>query len=260
MRNTLRFILAICGLALTCGAESQYYVQKSAKKLPEPLRKLNSSGIKALGKERYEEAVGIYSKFIQRAPKLALGYANRGTAYMHLRRFEPAYSDYEKAVDLDPSLRKMIDPSEPLLRLGMGKIERGDLDGAESLLSTATAKDPGNAFAWNELAFISAQKRDYARCLERASKALAIRPDYAEALSNRGGCYSAGSYFQKALRDLDMAISIKPEKAEPYLTRGGVHAAQKRCAAARADISKAVSLDPSLVGSAALFLGGCPAQ
>lgn len=208
MRKIVMLVLLGCGLAATCFAESEYYVKKGAERLPKPLRKLNGSGIKALGEQRYGDAAKIYSEFIRKAPKMALGYANRGTAYMHLEQYDKASSDYEKAVTLDPSMREIADPSAPLVRLGMESIDKGDMPAAERQFLKAVGKNPGNATAWNELAFLSAQKRDYAGCIERASKALKIDPRYAQALANRGACYSGVGEFAKALKDLDESISI----------------------------------------------------
>jgi len=50
----------------------------------------------------------------------------------------------------------------------------------------------------------------YALCIDAANKALALRPDYAEAYNNIGSGYIALQQFDKAIQALKKAIKIKP--------------------------------------------------
>jgi len=160
-------------------------------------------------------------------------------------------------VRLDPSLKKMIDPSKPLVDKAMSVIDEGDLDKAETLLTSAAKMNPKSAAAWNELAFIKSQKQDYPKCIELASKAIAIDGTNADALANRGGCRSGSGRYKEALADLDKAIALGRGQAESYLNRAGVNAALKKCTAAAADAAKAVSMAPSLKDAATRMLTGC---
>ena len=148
----------------------------------------------------------VNGQALEKPPFRDIGYANRGSAYNSLQRFEEASADYAKAVRLDPSLKKMIDPSKPLVDKAMSVIDEGDLDKAETLLTSAAKMNPKSAAAWNELAFIKSQKQDYPKCIELASKAIAIDGTNADALANRGGCRSGSGRYKEALADLDKAI------------------------------------------------------
>ena len=51
-------------------------------------------------------------------------------------------------------------------------------------------------------------------------KALAIEPDHAEALNNRGNALLRLECFEEALVSLDKALAIKPNIAEAQYNRG----------------------------------------
>ena len=51
-------------------------------------------------------------------------------------------------------------------------------------------------------------------------KAIALKPDYAEAYNNRGNALSELKRHEEALASYDKAIALKPDYAEAYNNRG----------------------------------------
>ena len=51
-------------------------------------------------------------------------------------------------------------------------------------------------------------------------KAIALKPDYAEAYSNRGNALRDLKRLEDALASYDKAIALKPDFAEAYNNRG----------------------------------------
>lgn len=96
----------------------------------------------------------------------------------------------------------------------------------------------------------------YPKALESFSRAIELKPGYAEAYANRGGCYYAiGDYaqqtttahdaigfYQLALKDFSTAISLKPGYAGAYRGRRDVYRALGMKNEADADNRKAESL------------------
>ncbi len=67
---------------------------------------LDVRGLDQYQKGAYEEAVATYSRIIQRKPKNADAYFNRGLAHKNAGRTERALFDYEAAIELDPAHRR----------------------------------------------------------------------------------------------------------------------------------------------------------
>jgi tetratricopeptide (TPR) repeat protein len=67
---------------------------------------LDVQGLDQFKKGAYDAAVATYTRIIQRKPKDADAYFNRGLAHKNVGRTEQALSDYEAAIELDPAHRK----------------------------------------------------------------------------------------------------------------------------------------------------------
>ena len=66
-----------------------------------------------------------------------------------------------------------------------------------------------------------------------------IRPDYAEAYSNRGNALQDLKRSEEALASYDKAIALKPDYAEAYNNRGNALQDLKRSEEALASYDKA---------------------
>ena len=75
-------------------------------------------------------------------------------------------------------------------------------------------------------------------------KALAIRPDYAEALSNRGNALQDLKRPEEALASYDKALAIRPDYAEALSNRGYALQDLKRPEEALASYDKALAIRP----------------
>jgi len=82
--------------------------------------------------------------------------------------------------------------------------------------------------------------------IEFYNKALKIKPDFVEALVNRGTTRLQLNDVPGAMADFNKAIEINPKEGMPYFNRGTVKAAQGDDAGALADFDKAISLTPDM--------------
>lgn len=64
----------------------------------------NELGVQLLEEGRYDEAIVEFNRAIELAPKLAMAYTNRGSAYINKGELDKAIADCDKAIDLDPKL------------------------------------------------------------------------------------------------------------------------------------------------------------
>jgi tetratricopeptide (TPR) repeat protein len=111
-------------------------------------------------------------------------------------------------------------------------------------LDRAIALKPDDAQAYLDRGNLQVDARRYAEAIRDYGQAIALKPDYTAAWCNRGNCYSSAGRPDEALRDLDRAIALKPDFAQAYVSRGSIHAAGKRYAEAMRDYDRAIALKP----------------
>ena len=67
-------------------------------------------------------------------------------------------------------------------------------------------------------AMLSKSKVSWKRPIEAYNKALAIKPDYAEAYNNMGDALKEQGKLEEAIEAYNKALAIKPDYAEAYTT------------------------------------------
>jgi len=104
---------------------------------------------------------------------------------------------------------------------------------------------PGHPGVLHNLGVILAQTGDPAAALDRFDRALAAKPDYAEAHMNRAGALRALGRFDEALASYDRAITIAPTHPEPHNGKGETLYRLGRFEAAAGCHERALALNPN---------------
>ncbi len=89
----------------------------------------------------------------------------------------------------------------------------------------------------------------FEEALVSLDKALAIKPDHAEALNNRGSALFGLNRFEEALVSFDKALAMKPDFAQALNNRGSTLSVLGRHDEARLAHVKALALDPGLTSA-----------
>src|SRR5262249_39761634 len=80
--------------------------------------------------------------------------------------------------------------------------------------------------------------------LANYDKAIALKPDFAEAFNDRGNILRELQLFDEALASCDKAIALKPDYAEAFYNRGNILMELQRLDEAVVSCDKAIALKP----------------
>ena len=108
--------------------------------------------------DRFDEAAALLGPAVRQEPGWYLGWYNLAMSYAKIGRYDDAKRSYDVATQLEPAL-ELRDPSI-YNSFGHFLYERGELEGAAKLLTTALELDPGLTGARYTLAMIKKDKSD----------------------------------------------------------------------------------------------------
>lgn len=100
--------------------------------------------------------------------------------------------------------------------------QQGQLAAAQTLYEKALASEPRNADALNLLGVLFAQKGDPAKAVELMTRAVGLDPGNFFAFGNLAGAQRALRQLDHAVVSYDRALALKPDYADAYLFRGDV--------------------------------------
>jgi Flp pilus assembly protein TadD len=110
-------------------------------------------------------------------------------------------------------------PSSLLEAAGTVAATMGDNEISKEFLQRAVEKDPKNAVAWNNYAWIVAHEPngDLDNALSAVNKALALSPNESRFRETRGQIYIRLKQWQSAVEDLEFAANAMPDSTEIHL-------------------------------------------
>lgn len=131
-----------------------------------------------------------------------------------------------------------------IMQSALAAHQRREFDAAERLCREAIARDPGCAEAHHLLGVIHARHGRHAEALASYDRALALRPDDPQLLSNRGVALYELGRSAEALASYDRALALQPGFAAVLTNRGNALHALKRFDEALASYDRALWLAP----------------
>lgn len=162
----------------------------------------------------YDSAIWYYNRAIQEAPGYAISYNNMGILYENIGKQELASYYYNKAVDVNPYFPDGKRNSEShKKRTGLDVRIFPTSTNLDSL-ERATPDAQKNYQYYYKLGTDYASKGDYvnaARCLESA---IALQPNFVDALVNLANCYGMLKNYQKNIEVLNKVVALYPNNVQ----------------------------------------------
>jgi tetratricopeptide (TPR) repeat protein/adenylate kinase family enzyme len=212
--------ILITSLGYQFRKEGEKFVQNFIEYLGDPSRQIN-----------------YYSSQIQKNPKKAENYKNRGDAYYKKKEYDLAIADHSEAIKLDPK------DAITYNNRGNAYYKKKEYDLAIADHSEAIKLDPKYAKAYNNRGDAYYKKKEYDLAIADYSEAIKLYPKYAITYNDRGNAYYAKKEYDLAIADYSQAIKLDPKDAIAYENRGLAYEEKEEYELAIADYSKAIALD-----------------
>ncbi len=185
-------------------------------------------------------ALNLFGQYLMEHPHHPYALLNTGKIHYELGNKDLARSYLEEAVRVKPDLY------EGLRILADIYTDRGELDRAIETYERLAKVRP-TAEVFNNLGYLYQLKGDYKKSIEYFDKAIALKPELAEAYYNKALSFRRLGNFEEALRWYSEAIERNPTDPDFFYNRGIVRKKLGDLKGALEDFKKAVELNPLFV-------------
>jgi len=188
-------------------------------------------------KKRLEEKIECYRDQIEKNPRDAIAFTNRGEAERRLGKLKEALLDQKKALQLNPDLQEA--------KIGLSLVE-GDLGNpkAASQAIQDALKQKETAIAFFYQGFVLGEQKDWQGAVTAYQKSISLNPNFADAYYKLGVALRNQDKLEEAITAYQKAISLKPNFANAYTSLGATLRDQGKLEGAITAYQKAISLKP----------------
>ena len=124
-------------------------------------------------------------------------------------------------------------------------VHEADWRDAETVWRHTIEVSPGHPLAYNELGLALLDKKEYPEAIASFARAIALYPQFSEAMCNMGGAYVSMNDTIHAEQVLRQALALSPRDYATYTNLGNIRMVQHRFAEAAGFYETSLSLNPS---------------
>ncbi|MEJ2041088.1 MAG: tetratricopeptide repeat protein, partial [Desulfosarcinaceae bacterium] len=153
--------------------------EKSLAENPRKAEALNNLGLTLKKMQDHDGAMKAFVRAIEIKPDYAKAFFSLGDLHLNQKEVDAAMGFFQKALCLEPAYVAARN------HLAICHMETGDFHKAEEELLVASRMDPNCAQTWCNLGNVQRKIHRFKDALESYGKAVALKPDFAEAHFNR---------------------------------------------------------------------------
>ena len=173
-------------------------------------------------KGNYDGAIKHYSAALRADPHQAEVYNNLGTVFIYKGNIKKAIEFYQK------SLQEKSDYAQAIENLKNARINQRKLEDLWMTIQQSTKTDPLNPALYTKLGDVYRQLGEYDESIGQYQKAIAIQPNYVQAMYGLVLVYSNRQEYVKALDVLQKIRQLQPGNPELYYNTACIYAKQSK--------------------------------
>ena len=154
-----------------------------------------------------QTAVNYYTLYLNENPTDESAIDSRGWLYIYLEKYDSAYYDFNKLIQLDTTNYSYYFNKAYVLDF-MDSIQE-----AIQVYHLCMMYNDTNQYVFNNLGYEYFRLEDYDNAEKYYTKSIELAPDYYLPLYNRGILYFNTKKYEKALDDFKNALSLSPENS-----------------------------------------------
>jgi tetratricopeptide (TPR) repeat protein len=166
-------------------------------------------------KDDHVTAIELLSKAVDSDKEYSFAFYNRANAYMILKEYDKALSDYDQAIMIRPIWPEAFYNRGNLFLFGMDNLQNAISD-----YDKAIRMNPEHTDSYLNRGIARDRQGMSAQAIADFNRVLEANPDKAEGYSNRGNAHLNMNLLDKALADYNKALELNPQLAEAYENRG----------------------------------------
>ncbi|MDA9261302.1 tetratricopeptide repeat protein [Planktomarina temperata] len=213
----------------------------TSQKFPDDVEGMGVLGACLRANGEMVESLNVLNRAVELNPNCVEALINRSLINLGQKNKSEALSDLELAHRLKPHIKQIWDL---VVRL---KVETQEYSDAIPLLIKMIETDPEDEKRLAVLALCYQHLKDFELSIEAYNKALAIKPDYAEAYNNIGNALKEQGKLEEAIEAYNKALAIKPGYAEAYYNMGNALKDQGNLEEAIDAYNNALAIKPDYV-------------
>lgn len=189
-------------------------VASSVRHVGSDFRSGDGVPLQSASRNMLDKSISTLSSAIERDPTDLPSLLLRAQAESASGNFDKAARDFEAVAKLDP---RHVEAQRELCRMNL-LLKKSDL--ARIACEKGFALDRRDGRLLHYLGLASIMQRAFGRSIQQFSEAIALRPEYGEAILSRAIAYLAIKEFGPAIVDASTSIRISPRNPLAYMVRG----------------------------------------
>ncbi|MFZ4620602.1 MAG: tetratricopeptide repeat protein [Bacteroidota bacterium] len=186
----------------------------------------------------WKDSETLWTDAIQHYPNFPISYFSRGQHYFMQGRYDKAYADFSKAIDIAPNY------PDALNMRGYLSAVRGDLGIARKDFDKVLAIEPSFALAYYNRGLVSLKENNNDSAIADLSRAIFFDKTFVEPYLNRGILLEGKRRFREAVTDLTVVIQSQPDNIDALIHRGSASLKLRNYDAAMTDLQHARMIEP----------------
>lgn len=184
---------------------------------PERYEPIRAQAWLMAGMNRLKNALTLYNKAIEMAPKNGKLYFERGLVQANIPNFRASIEDSDRAIALGYKERNVY------IQKSKSTFYEGDAEKAVKILDSIPGGKPPQKREYEMKTDFLLVLGRYEEALKTAEKRLAIPPASVGSLLKVAECQIKLKRYKEALANLTKAIALHPTTADPYIRRAAVY-------------------------------------